>query len=495
MKKRPNTISRQIAVSFAVISIVSVAMCVVLVGQLFRAGASVENMRHDEDAIRESTELAIAIREQYVHLAHTLIVGDDSHEDHYQEWRTEISQLTSSLRHHVPVDQEWRLREILVASDRVEELFRSELHAAWASGDLQAIRRAHEKVDAVVAGASEHADFLARFVEDRMAGDHTVANRATEIGFAAGMGCALTVIFLSSWFTMRLRQSVMQPLDSLALAASQLGAGQFDTRLGDIGEGELQAVATAFDRMADELAERERKLVEAERMAVLGQLAAGIAHELNNPIGIIRGYLKMMDPTGDIDTLKEELAILDEEASACQRIADDLLAYSQTPSLARTNIEMQALLRDTVDRMTDAQQFPDHPLTVSAEKGFAYIDPARVRQVVINLLNNAAQLSPNGTTIELEGRVIDTGYEISVADRGPSVSIEKRERIFEPFYTERPGGSGLGLAVCQGIVRSHGGEISVVTRQGGGSRFMVQIPSFDASTSSALAISPDEIRT
>lgn len=495
MKNRPNTISRQIAISFTVISIVSIAMCVVLVGQLFRAGASVENMRHDEDAIRESTELAIAIREQYVHLAHTLIVGDDSHEDHYQEWRTEILELTSSLRHHVPAAQGWRLREILAASERVEKLFRSELHAAWASGDLEAIRWEHEKVDALVADASDQADFLARFVEDRMAGDHTVANRATEIGFAAGVGCALAVLFLASWFTMRLRRSVMQPLDSLALAASQLGAGQFDTRLGHIGEGELQAVATAFDRMADELAERERKLVEAERMAVLGQLAAGIAHELNNPIGIIRGYLKVMDPTGDIDTLEEELTILDEEAAACQRIADDLLAYAQTPSLSRTNVEMQALLCDIVDRMTDAQRFPDHPLTVSAEEGTAYVDSARIRQVVINLLNNAAQLSPHGTAIELEGRVINTGYEISVADRGPSVSPEKRERIFEPFYTERAGGSGLGLAVCQGIVRSHGGEISVVTRQGGGSRFMVQIPSFDALTSSALAISPDEIRT
>lgn len=495
MNKRPNTISRQIAISFAVISIVSIAMCVVLVGQLFRAGASVENMRHDEDAIRQSTELAIAIREQYVHLAHILIVGDDSHEDHYQEWRNEISELTRSLEHHVPTDQEWRLREISAASERVEERFRGDLQTAWALGDLEAIRRAHEKVDAVVAGAAAHADFLARYVEDRMAGDHTVANRATEIGFAAGMGCALAVLFLASWFTMRLRQSVMQPLDSLAQAASQLGAGEFDTRLGHIGEGELQAVATAFDRMADELVERERKLVEAERMAVLGQLAAGIAHELNNPIGIIRGYLKIMDPNGDVDTLKDELEILDEEAAACQRIADDLLAYAQAPRLDRTNTEMQALLQNTADRLADAQQFPHHELRVSAEQGVAYIDASRIRQVVINLLYNAGQLSAEGTAIELEGKVIDVGYEISVADRGTSVPDDKRERIFEPFYTERAGGSGLGLAVCQGIVRSHGGEVFVVAREGGGSRFVVRLPSFDALTSSKPTTISDEIRT
>lgn len=481
MNQRPKSISRQIALAFAVVSLVSIAMCVILVAQLFRAGSSVENMRHDEVAIRQSTELATAIREQYVHLAHTLIVGDDSHEDHHAEWRTRIAELTDSLLQRVPVEQEWRLLEIADASEQVEYVFRNELHEAWSSGDAEDIRRQHERVDKLVTRASEHADFLARFVEERMAGDHTVANRATEIGFAAGMGCASAVLLLSAWFTMRLRRSVMQPLDKLAQAATQLGAGQFDERLGHVGDGELQAVANAFDRMADELAERESKLVEAERMAVLGQLAAGIAHELNNPIGIIRGYLKTMDASGNVETLKEELMILDEEAAACQRIADDLLTYAQTPTLDRAEVEMGRFLTDTADRMTEAGQLPEHPLNISAERGVVFIDPARMRQVVINLLINAAQLSAKGTTIELEGRAIGEAYEISIADRGPGVSEDKRERIFEPFYTERSGGSGLGLAVCHGIIRSHHGEIFVTDRAGGGSRFVVRISVEDES--------------
>src|SRR5699024_11756636 len=150
------------------------------------------------------------------------------------------------------------------------------------------------------------------------------------------------------------------------------------------------------------------------------------------------------------------------------------------PRRHRTNTEMQPLLQTPAHRLADAQQFPHHELRLSAEQGVAYIDASRIRQVVINLLYNAGQLSAEGTAIELEGKVIDVGYEISVADRGTSVPDDKRERIFEPFYTERAGGSGLGLAVCQGIVRSHGGEVFVVAREGGGSRFVVRLPSFDA---------------
>lgn len=113
---------------------------------------------------------------------------------------------------------------------------------------------------------------------------------------------------------------------------------------------------------------------------------------------------------------------------------------------------------------------------VEAEEGAIDGDRDRLRQVVTNLLTNAVQASANGTPIDVHGIRTATGYEITIADRGPGILQEDHDRIFEPFFTRRRGGSGLGLAVSLGIVRNHGGTIEVEDRDGGGTVFRVRLP-------------------
>jgi signal transduction histidine kinase len=230
--------------------------------------------------------------------------------------------------------------------------------------------------------------------------------------------------------------------------------------------------------MVEEIQARERRMMHAERMAVVGQLAAGVAHEINNPIGIIRGYLKTMSPTSEAHTLQEEIRILDDEAAACQRIAEDLLAYA-TGSQVRTELtKMREFLNEAVRRFDDAHGANGCRFVVNAQPASVSVDPGRIRQVVFNLLRNAVRATPTGDPIEVVGTSLaDGAYEITVTDRGQGVRMEDRTAIFEPFFSKSVGGSGLGLAVCDSIVRAHGGSIRVEDGPYGGALFRVHLPS------------------
>jgi two-component system, NtrC family, sensor kinase len=273
-----------------------------------------------------------------------------------------------------------------------------------------------------------------------------------------------------------LRSVVLRPLHLLTDAALRYGRGDFAFRVGDVGKGELAAVADAFSRMADELARREARLLHNERMAAIGQLAAGIAHELNNPIGIIRGYLKTMSPDEDPETIQEELSILDEEAGHCQRIADDLLTYARAEELTLDRLSMRSFLSESAKRYAVGAGSGNVAVDVNVEDAKVEADGVRLRQVILNLLNNAGQVSPPGSSIRIRGEVRGDGYQIEVADQGPGIPTADQQRIFEPFFSMRKGGSGLGLAVCQGIIRAHGGSIDVDDAAGGGAVFRLTIP-------------------
>ena len=449
-------------------------MCSVLLIQIGTAGSAVSHMQGDEDMIRHSGELATAIREEYVHLAHLIIEADGSHVHHQAEWSGRVAELVNWLREHGPAGQSESLDHIERNSQRVAVLLRTEIIPGLGE-DRARLVAAHREIELLVSEASDLADDVAGEIGSRMIGAHVDANRATRTGFAAGLICVAMILFLSGFFIVRLRTSVIAPLAALAHAAGELGAGNFDIRLGRVGHGELQAVASAFDQMVGELADRERKLRLTERMAAIGQLAAGVAHELNNPIGIIRGYLKTIDLEGDPAEVRAELAIIDEEARACQQFADDLLAYSSTPALQLRVTRMEELIPETVDRLVNAGFSQGHPISCNAEPAEISVDAMRVRQVLSNLVRNAVQASPEGASVQVDGRLAGGAYEVKVSDRGCGVAAEDAERIFEPFFSRR-GGSGLGLAVVHGLVVSHGGRILVQPREEGGSVFVVQLP-------------------
>lgn len=468
-------IGRQIALGFFLVAAVAIVMCGMLLTRVTDLSNLVQAMRQDEIVLRESLQLSKAIREQYVHQAHWLIEADQEHLREYAVWLEQVNRRTASLRTLVPATSRKRLNRVERQSQKMDALFRSSLMPAKTSGDTSAVAALHKQADRLSSSASRHADEIALALATRIARTHVSATRVTELALLNGVIGVSLVLIVAVGCTVALRRVVIMPLYVISDAARKFGSGDFTTRIGKVGAGELRAVAETFDRMVEELETRERLLVENERMAAIGQVAAGVAHELNNPIQIIRGYLKTMSASSTPEELAEELKIIDDEANACQRIADDLVTYARTPDLRQNTVSMKELLVESVRRLRGSHGV-DQPVDVNAEDAQIVADSDRLRQVLVNLLLNAAQASPNGAPIEVSGRAsIEGGYEIRVADRGPGVRPEHRSRIFEPFFSERPGGSGLGLSVCRGIVRAHGGVIELEDRPDGGTIFVVRL--------------------
>ena len=472
-------LARRLAAGFASVSLVALAMCIILEALLGTVETSVATMQSDEMAIRDGLGLAAAVREQYIHQAHVLIDRSEHHMDHYPHWVEKVRTEAAALRTRLPVSEHWRIDAVLADSTKLDQLFRSSLLPAIHRADFEdVLRQHHGEAERLSAEAVAQADALARSAEAGMADEHHHAIAASRLGLVTGAFGMLSVVALSILYTRRLRSSLLSPLAALAEAANRFGKGEFGTRVGKISEGELQAVADACDHMIQEIATRERKLIEAERMAVVGQFAAGIAHELNNPIGVIRGYLKTMKPSQPPEMLKEELQILDEEAAACQRIAEDLLAFARPGEVSVSSISIDEVLGSVVHRFSESGEAKGRTVSVALEPARVPADSGRMRQVMFNLLRNAVQASPSAARIDIVGAFSPDGdrYELSVMDRGLGVPDDQKTRVFEPFFGTHDGGSGLGLAVCHGIVAAHGGSISVEDREGGGAIIHVALP-------------------
>lgn len=470
-------IGRQLALGFALVVLAVLSTCGVLLWLLGDVSGSVHAMRDGEKSVRQSLALAMAVREQYIHQAHTIVEGDHSHLQHYEVWLARVGTHARALAKEVPPVDGPLVANVLDESHELDRLFRQELVPALDRGDHAAVKVLHRRAEQLSTRAVADADRVAQRAEGRMADLHVATIGATGKGLATGAACMLAVIALSVYYVRRIRRLVLGPLESLATAARRFGRGDFAARIDHAGEGEFEAVSWAWNRMLEELHARERRVLQAERMAAIGQLAAGVAHEINNPIGVIRGYLRTMSPDEPPAELREELKILDDEAAACQRIAEDLLAYSRSADLSIEPVRMAELLSETARRFAESGEAGARGVEVDGEATTLRADARRLRQVILNLLRNAAQAAPDGTTIEVTGRrLADRAYEIRVLDRGPGVDAADVARIFEPFYSRHEGGSGLGLAVCLGIVRAHGGEIRVELRLSGGTAVVVTLP-------------------
>ncbi len=226
----------------------------------------------------------------------------------------------------------------------------------------------------------------------------------------------------------------------------------------------------------------QRQMVEAERLASLGQLAAGVAHEINNPLGIIMGYTGMLlSEDGLPQELKEDLRAVYKNAEACKRIVEDLLKFSrQSPSRPEPT-DLNQLVEEVITLLLYQIEEKEIILEKRLEDvPSVMVDPDKIRQVIMNILLNAIQ------AVQRKGIVrIRTCYEpegeqvcLEVSDTGHGIPEEHLSRIFEPFFTTKPPGegTGLGLAISYGIVKEHGGQIRVDSSVGRGSTFTVCLP-------------------
>jgi two-component system NtrC family sensor kinase len=245
---------------------------------------------------------------------------------------------------------------------------------------------------------------------------------------------------------------------------------------------EQRAVCTYRD-MTEELA-GQRRQIDTEKMAAVGQLAGGVAHEINNPLGGILAFSQLMKRDGERSANdKEALDLIEESALRCKRIVDSLLKFSRrTPPEERKALNVSQCMEDTaVLFKAQLKSSPHATLELDLANGLPNVmaNAVQLGQVALNLLQNALHALPDGRgKLRLETGTVEGGCFVAVADSGSGIAPDDLSHIFEPWFTtKRPGeGTGLGLAICQRIATEHGGTLKVESAPGKGSRFTLNLP-------------------
>jgi len=243
-------------------------------------------------------------------------------------------------------------------------------------------------------------------------------------------------------------------------------------------------------RDVTERLETQRWRMQEERMAVVGKLAAALAHELNNPLGAIALFAQhALDSVRPRDPLHEHLGTVLRNAMLCKKIVRDLLEYARQRPPERREVPLVEIVADaerTLMPQAEACRVTLHREDVTESGARVYGDPDQLRQVLVNLGLNAIEAMPDGgrLTFRLD-RTEDGRLRIAVVDTGVGILPEEQERIFTAFHTTKSEGTGLGLTVARDLVAAHGGVLAVASAPGRGSTFTVVLPAFEASDTSA----------
>jgi len=223
----------------------------------------------------------------------------------------------------------------------------------------------------------------------------------------------------------------------------------------------------------------------SERLAAVSVMAAGLAHELNNPLAIIANRLDLidaeLDEDADPETLRNDLRVVQDHTSRLGRLTHDLLRFAREKPEAESEVDVEAVVRRVAGLLEQTLVGRDIALDISGCRPTPHAlgDESGIETVCMNLILNAGDAMPDGGTVWVESwHDEDTGEVLlSVRDEGPGIPVEQRERVFEPFYsTKGPRGTGLGLTVCRTILERLGGRIDVVSQEGRGATFAVCLP-------------------
>jgi signal transduction histidine kinase/iron only hydrogenase large subunit-like protein len=227
---------------------------------------------------------------------------------------------------------------------------------------------------------------------------------------------------------------------------------------------QLRKVVKEFEATNQQLASAQEALVQSEKMASMGQLAAGIAHEVNNPLGVVLMYTHLLlDDCEKASPMRDDLKMIVEQADRCKKIVAGLLHFARQNKLVRNPVDM----RDLVERALKTLKIPENirvQTVHEAQDPVAEIDRDQIVQVLTNLISNAiAAMEATGGTLTVRTTGDDHRVFLAVADSGTGITPDNLKRIFEPFFTTKPmgKGTGLGLAVTYGIVKMHSGDIRV----------------------------------
>ncbi len=303
------------------------------------------------------------------------------------------------------------------------------------------------------------------------------------------------VVGVGTIINIKLATSIATPIRNLQRITKKITRGDFSETIEVRGHDEIASLAESFNQMEakldhamtaleeiiKKLREKQAQLVEAEKLALVGKLAAGIAHEINNPLTSVLTFSNLMleqCPPGD--PRHDKLKLMARETNRARTIVRQLLNFGRETVIKPEKININQPVSEIADSLVAQDAFKGIGLDMKLGDNLPEVnaDPAQIGQVVMNMLLNAIHaITPPGR-IEVVTRSIENSVEIVFIDSGAGIPEENIHKVFDPFFTTKDAtkGTGLGLAVSYGIIKKHGGEIEVASIVGKGTTFTVRLP-------------------
>ena len=349
--------------------------------------------------------------------------------------------------------------------------------------------------------ASQMSQLVATSVDEARAVQEQVVTAADRARIAIAASVVLALLLLLASVTL-MRKRVIRPMARLHDDVRRIAAGDLAHRAAVISNDELGELARDVNLMTGAL---EQRLKHHDRLTAVGELATGLAHELNNPLQVILAQSSHALQAGDPDETRESMRLIQEHARRAGRVVAGLLSFVRARPTERQPFDINAIVSDTVGLLHDEFQTERVALEtrLSPHLPAVRVDRAQIEQVLVNLLANAlhaAARAAGGSTVVVETRVETDTVLVAIEDSGPGIPEDIRPRIFDPFFTtdSATGGVGLGLSIAAQIANGHSGTLALVDGALGGARFELRLPadvapatSPGAGRSAAAPILPD----
>jgi two-component system, NtrC family, sensor kinase len=323
------------------------------------------------------------------------------------------------------------------------------------------------------------------------------------------LGIAVLGVLLVSLVAVAVARKISQPIQALAEAAQQVSRGDYTRKVPITSADEVGYLAESFNTMISELertqqelrewaGNMERKvdertaelramqahLVRTEKMAAIGKLAAGVAHEINNPLtGVLTNSSLMLQDLTAEDPRREDLQTIVNETLRCRKIVKGLLDFARQTVPQKQELFINQVIEDVLSLVRNQVSFRDLRITTDLSSALPCVmaDSDQMRQVVLNIVLNAAEAMPRGGDLHIRSELDKESKNVLVriSDTGPGIPEEIKDRLFEPFFTTKKSGTGLGLAIAYGIVERHRGTLEVESAVGRGTTFIMTLPVSD----------------
>jgi two-component system NtrC family sensor kinase len=442
------------------------------IAALRRMEATFAAMKDHEEQMHLALELEDAVRDQYGHEARFLI-GESTSLDEYERARSRALETMRTLAARVdePEAVAW-IDEVRDASAELDRVFRA--HVAAGDGHPGAhTPAALDQSYRLLLLIEGNVDKVFRMLQEAITSvRHDLVALETSAVRWTALLLLLTPLFVVG-AVVYLSRSVARPLARLSEGAAALAAGDLDARIDIDTPDEFGALAAEFNAMTVALKRHQRQLVESEKLAGIGRLAAGVAHELNNPLQVMIGYLSLNRDLPD-RRLARQLGAIEEEALRCKGIVDGLLELSR-PTVTSGPVDLRELCEDVAGGLRISARVAAPHLCVEGA-AVALGDGPKLRQAVFNLMKNAVEAAGPAGDVQVRIGAADGVVEVAVSDTGPGIAPETKLRLFEPFFTTKPTGTGLGLSVSRAIALAHGGDIEIGCPDSGGAVFTLRLP-------------------